>query len=882
MSTMARILVVALGFWLAQGKLLLAQQQTVVTGQITTAQDGASVPGATVEIAEIKQSTTTGQDGRYSLTVPATEQRVELRVTAPGLGSRTVTITLAPGTVTRDFSLAVAFTEAVTVGSRAPGADAEKAVPVDILTAEHIQRTGATEVMQIIQALAPSFNFPRPTISDGTDSVRPATLRGLGPDQVLVLVNGKRRHQTALVHINSTIGRGSTGVDLNAIPLAAIERIEILRDGAAAQYGSDAIAGVINIVLKSGSSRPSVELRSGGNRGTFRDVFDTDHEFSDGGTLDVGASHGFALGRGFLMIAGEYRDRSGTNRAGPDTGDLFSPQPNIHWGDSEEKNGLLFANAELPLAGGTTTFYAFGGWARRDGSHGGNYRRRTDAGNWPSLYPAGFLPLIEPKNVDGSVAVGMRGIAARRWFWDASVAGGHNRLDYHVGNSLNVSLGPTSPPNQTEFYSGAIAFNEITANLDVRREIDIGFVKRSNLALGVEYRRDNYQIEAGELASYTDGGVRDQAGNPAAPGAQVFPGFRPSNEIDESRGNVAAYADIEGNVAKALRVGLAGRYEHFDDFGGTFDGKLTVRASPHKRVVLRGAVSTGFRAPSLGQIHFSTVSTNFLLMDGQFVPVEAGTFPVSSPEARALGATDLEPESSRHLSGGIAVQPIDRLDITVDLYRIAIDDRIVLSDNFTGARIADLLRPFGANAARFFTNAIDTRTRGIDVTANYAVDFETRGVVRLQALYNYTDTDITRISPTPPQLAGFENTLFSRVPPNDIEFRRVTCAQPKSNVRLSGEWEWRRISTLARGSRYGEYCSVEAIDQTYQAAWLADVELTYRLAQMRLGFGIQNVGNVFPDRNLVAVTNRGTRTFPRNAPFGFNGRYLYGRIGYTF
>jgi iron complex outermembrane receptor protein len=699
-----------------------------------------------------------------------------------------------------------------------------------------------------------------------------------------VLINGKRRHQTALIHINSTIGRGSAGVDLNAIPVSAIERIEILRDGAAAQYGSDAIAGVINIVLKSGISRPTVSFRGGGNTGSFTDVFGTQHDFTDGGTSDASGSWGISFGpqRGSVTVAGEYRGRKGTNRAGPDTGDPFSPQPNIHWGDSKEDNGLLFVNGEAPLAGSpTTSIYAFGGWSRRTGSHGGNYRRRIDVGDLPQIYPNGFLPLIEPINVDASVAAGVRGVSSD-WFWDVSGVFGHNRLDYYVRNSLNVSLGPTIPPNQTEFYSGAIAFNEFAFNTDTRRQVDVGLSSPANVALGFEFRRNNYQIIPGEPASYIDGGSRDQFGNPAIPGAQVFPGFRPSNEIDASRNSVAAYIDVEGDVTSMLRLGGAGRWEHFDDFGNTGDGKLTVRLQPTRRFVVRGAVSSGFRAPSLGQIYFSTVSTNFSLIGGQFVPVEAGTFPVGSPQARALGATDLTPEQSVHYSAGLVVTPVDPLEITVDYYHIAIDDRIVLSDNFTGARIADLLRPFGANGARYFTNAIDTETRGVDLIANYSATLPDKSALRLQLAHNYTDTDITRISDTPPQLVGFENTLFSRIAPNDIEFRRFTCAQPKTNIRLTADWQKSVFGAVARGSRFGEYCSIEAIDQVYHAEWVVDLEFTYRLQSALFGFGIQNIGNTMPDANLVSVSNRGGRTFPRNAPFGFNGRYLYGRITYTF
>jgi iron complex outermembrane recepter protein len=871
---------------LLSGRPVFAQEGTQVVGRVTTQDDGLSVPGAEVLIPSLNLAVTTDQDGRYTIPVPAGLARgqvVDLRVTFPGLVSGARQVRLEPGTIMADFALRVGFTAEVTVGSRAPGAEAQRAVPIDILTSEQIEATGASETMQVIQMLAPSFNFPRPTISDGTDSVRPATLRGLGPDQVLVLINGKRRHQTALIHINSTIGRGSTGVDLNAIPVSAIDRIEILRDGAAAQYGSDAIAGVINIVLKSGVARPTLAFRGGGNVGAFTDVLGTEHDFTDGGTSDVSGTWGISLGpRASLALAGEFRDRRGTNRAGPDTGDPFSPQPNIHWGDSEEKNGLLFANADVMLDERTQTMvYAFGGWSRRTGSHGGNYRRRTDAGNLPAIYPNGFLPLIEPINVDASFAAGVRGLASG-WAWDASGVYGHNRLDYDVRNSLNVSLGPTIPPNQTEFYSGAIAFNELTFNGDLRRQVDIGLARPANLAVGVEYRRDTYQIVAGEVASYVDGGGRDQSGAPGIPGAQVFPGFRPSNETDASRNSVAAYIDLEGDVTGMLRVGGAGRWEHFDDFGNTGDGKLTARLQPHKRFLVRGAVSTGFRAPSLGQIYFSTVSTNFVLMGGAFVPVEAGTFPVASPQARALGATDLIPEESIHYSTGVVINPIDPVEITVDYYHIDIDDRIVLSDNFTGPQIAALLQPFGANAARYFTNAIDTTTKGVDVIANYAVALRGRSTLRAQAAYNHTQTAITRISPTPPPLVGFENTLFSRIPPNDIEYRRFTCAQPEDNLRLMADWRKGVFDVVVRSSRFGDYCSIEAIDQIYSAEWVTDLEFTYQFQSALFGFGIQNITNALPDQNLLAVTNRGGRTFPRNAPFGFNGRYLYGRIGFTF
>jgi iron complex outermembrane receptor protein len=893
-STSARLL---LALALLCPAVAYAQEPSVVTGRITTRDDGLPLPGATVSIPTLKLSAMTDADGRYQLTVPAGQakgQPVELSVMFAGLQPRSVQIRLAPGTVTQDFALGLSFAEEITVGSRTVGAAAEKSVPVDILTSQQIQATGATQTMEVIQALAPSFNFPRPTVSDGTDSVRPATLRGLGPDQVLVLINGKRRHQTALIHINSTIGRGSTGVDLNAIPVSAIERIEILRDGAAAQYGSDAIAGVINLVLKSGAKPVTLSLKSGGNKGSFTEVNGTERDFSDGRTVDTSGSAGWKIGRGTVNLAGEFRDRKGTNRAGFDSRDQLAAgdagnnpvsQPNTHWGDAKTRDLLFFANAEMPLsAGKTTSLYAFGGWGRRTGEHGGNFRRAIDTTNWRTIYPLGFLPLIEPTIIDASGTAGVRGTRSG-WFWDASGQFGHNRLDYDIANSLNVSFGPNIPPNQTEFYSGALAFNQFVGNLDVSRQFDVGLAGPMNVAFGAQWLRENYQIIAGEPASYEFGGSLNQFGTaPGTPGAQVFPGFRPSNEVDVSRNNVAAYVDVEGDLTAWLRVGLAGRYEKYSDFDGTADGKVTVRLQPDPRFVVRGAVSTGFRAPSLGQSYFSTISTNFLLdtASGQFLPQEVATFPVGSDEARALGATALTPEQSKHFSGGVVINPLSGLDVTADFYRIDIDDRIVFSDNFTGPRIVEFLRPFGAaTSARFFTNAIDTETKGVDLTVNYLTTL-TDGTLRLTFGFNHTSTEVVRILPTPPQLVGLENTLFSSVPPNDIEKRRYECAQPKDSVRLTGDWQWRRLGVVARESLFGEYCSLEAVDQIFEAEWVTDLEFNYRIPRAVLGFGVQNLTNTFPDRLLPVPAFNNIRTFPRNSPFGFNGRYLYGKLTVMF
>ena len=859
------------------------ENDTVISGRVTNQEDGSGVANATVSIPELGLTAQTDRTGRYTMAVPAAlarGQSVELRVVAPTIQSRTARVTLGKGPVTQDFAVALSFQQEITVGSRAIGTAAEKAVPVDIITEQQIETaSGSAETAQIIESIAPSFNFPRPTISDGTDSVRPATLRSLGPDQMLVLINGKRRHTSALVNVNGTIGRGSTGVDLNAIPSSAIEKIEVLRDGAAAQYGSDAIAGVINIVLKSGISPLELGLQGG----------TTTH--SDGEVFDGTANTGVKLGPGALNFTGEYRKRNATNRAGDDPRDQIVPgdaghnavrQPSYHWGDAEERDIMGFVNGSFPVNDdGTTNLYLFGGASRRDGVHGGNYRRALQSQNWPSIYPLGFLPLIEPKIVDYSGTLGMRGVAAEKWFWDISAQYGHDRFDFNITHSLNTSLGPNIPSNQTNFYAGALEFNQLVSNLDVTRELEVGLAGPLNVAAGAEFRRENYQEHAGEPNSYIAGPSKDQFGATAPAGAQVFPGFRPSNEVDDSRNSVAAYVDLEGNVTSFLRLGLAGRFEHYSDFGNTKDAKLTARVEASKQLVFRGAASTGFRAPSLGQTDFSAISTNFINVGGTFVPFEVGHFRVNSPLARALGAKDLRPEDSVNYSGGFVLSPTSAFDFTADYFHIKIKNRIILSGNFTGASLTPILAPFNATGARFFTNAIDTRTEGLELTANAKADLRGAGVLRFQAAYAHSQNTITRIAATPPQLAGFQETLFDR-----LEQRRLTCGQPKDNVRLTTDWRRGDLGANVRASRYGTYCSIDsplpANDQTFGAEWVFDLEASYRFGRVSVAAGAQNLFDNFPDRNIPANFNFGIFTYPRNAPFGFNGRYVYVRTSYTF
>jgi len=875
-----------------------------IKGKVTTT-TGEGIPNAQVVITGTTMGASANANGEYVIrNVPSGTYAVRTQVI--GYQTKTATVRVrADEEVTLDFSLeegVIELSGLVTIGSRAVHAAADQlAVPVDVFSIAEIRQSGASETNQIIQNLAPSFNFPRPSIADGTDSVRPATLRGLGPDQVLVLINGKRRHTSSLVHVNGTVGRGSTGVDLNAIPASAIERVEVLRDGAAAQYGSDAIAGVIGLSLRSGVSPLTVSAKVGAtthDSKTLESDPTFDLGFGDGELLDLGANYGFALGKGSVFVAGEFRDRNPTNRAGRDprdqvvTGDAKNntvSQPNHHWGDSKARDWMTFANINFPLSGGGSgKLYAFGGYSHRFGSHAGFYRRGLDGRNWPQIYPLGFLPTIEPDLDDYSATAGLQGVASG-WIYDVSGQIGHNKFDFNIVNSLNTSLGSAIPPNQKEFYSGGFRLTQYLANADFVKQFDLGLRSPLSFALGAEFRRETYEIVAGEPNSYIDGKVPNRSGGKATPGAQVFPGFKPENEVNASRNSFAFYADIEASLIENVLVGVAGRFENYDDFGSTLDGKAALRWQPEEQFVFRVAASTGFRAPSLGQIYFNATSTNFLLnpATGQVEPFEIGTFRVDSPVAKALGAEPLRPEESKHFSAGLAVDPISNLNVTVDFYRIDIDDRIVFSENFTGGALTPLLAPFGVNGARFFTNAINTETRGADVTANYRINLGETRTLKFSLGYNDTQNKIVGTLDTPPQLKGFESILFG-----NLEKVRLERAQPKNNLKLTTNYSASRFNALLRLNYYGEYESIERgyvkgrTEQTFGAEDVWDMEAGYKFGNLSITAGAQNLFDNFPDSNLFISSTLdrsflGIFPYPGASPFGMNGRFLYVKTTYS-
>jgi iron complex outermembrane receptor protein len=880
--------------------------QSAVTGRVTDVRSGRPLADALIAVEGRPQSSVSRADGSYRLDLAA--GRYVLRVNRIGYTPVRDTIVLTAGTtLTRNLALAsapIALDQVVVTGTRAADRTVlEAPVPIDVLSAAEIRNTGLSETSQVIQMLAPSINFPRPSVNDGTDHIRPATLRGLGPDQTLVLVNGKRRHTTALVHVNQSVGRGSTSVDLNAIPVGAIERIEILRDGAAAQYGSDAIAGVINIILKSGAET-ALSTTLGRSMSSF-DGMGGSSSYDDGQMVQVEGNFGRAIGEGgFVHLTGEFRNRDRTNRARVDTtvqciaGDarcteLANGAPiystgleRQSWqGDSESRDFGAFLNAELPFASGLKG-YAFGGFGVRDGLAAGFFRRSSDDRTVRGIYPNGFLPLISSDIKDASAALGLRG-SMRSWNWDLSTVYGANSFEFGVEQTANVSLGLATP---TSFKAGTLSLNQLVANLDVARLFTGTAFGSVNVAMGAEARRDGYKLERGDAASYAVGtqNILDgpNAGKLAPPFSQVFPGFRPVDEADASRTNVGAYVDVEVTPIQRLLVAVAGRAENYSDFGSTVDGKLAARLELAPGFALRGAVQSGFRAPSLGQSNFSSVATNFVNIGGVNTPFEIRTFAVGSQGAQLLGAKALEAEKSINMSAGFTARVRSNFSFSADYYDVKIDDRIVLSGNFIDPSVRNLLAANGipgVSGARYFTNAIDTRTKGIDLVANYGMELGTAGTLRLTGGYNQNETEVTRVSATPPQLAAVSTALFDRVQ-NEL-FER---GQPKNSIRLTANHSIGALTTNLHASRFGEFSVAQAAttgaaDQKFGAQWVADASVSYRLADMlSLTIGANNILDSYPDTVITANQTRGIYMFSGQSPAGFNGRHVFVRAAIDF
>jgi len=746
---------------------------------------------------------------------------------------------------------------------------AESQSPIDILTPEALQATGTTELATALARALPSLNFPRPAITDGTSGVRPAQLRGLSPDQVLILVNGKRRHLSALVNVNGTIGRGSSAVDLNAIPVSSIARVEVLRDGASAQYGSDAIAGVVNIVLKGAEKGGSLVLDAG------------QYSAGDGRQYQLSgdAGAGFGDGRGFVHVAGQVTRQDETDRAGPyrGTSPNVGNNPDIGevayvYGDPKVDAEAVSANAGFDFSDDISA-YATTILSNRDITSFAFYRSPGHNALVPQVYPNGYVPEINQIAKDRSLVAGVKGSTESGWTWDVSYNYGYNKLFFYTQNSINYSLGAGSP---RRFYDGALEYTQNLFNADFTKTLDWGLAYPATLSFGAEYRREKWNQSPGNPDSYTGGG------------AQGFGGFTPANAVHEDRHSQAAYVGLEADFSDRFSAGIAARYEDYSDFGSETSGKLSARYAFTDKVALRATVASGFRAPALAQQYYQVVTSQYNASVDRFF--ESGTFPATSAVAQALGAEALKAETSLSYSLGLVLQPVDRLYLTIDAYQIDIDDRIVLSSNLLlgdNAAAQALLASLGINgvtSARYFNNAIDTRTRGIDVVGTYSIPLAA-STLNLTAGYNRNKTEITRIAANPPELTALGANLW-RV--GRDEQGRIEEGYPRDKFSLNAVWNLAAWDFALGTTRYGEFTTRvsetgnPANDQKYGAIWTVDASASYRVDGWTFTLGADNLLDEYPDRTIFPNSNSGQFPYSSQSPTGFNGAYVYGRIGYRW
>ena len=903
--------------------------------------------------------TTTDENGEFSLNV----EKMPTTISVSSLGFKTVEKSIVDASyvtiILEDNNLAL--DEVVLVGSRNKNRTvANTPVPVDVIDVAELLSAGPqVSVNDILNYVAPSFTSTSQTVSDGTDHIDPAALRGLGPDQVLVLVNGKRRHNTSLVNVNSTVGRGSVGTDMNTIPAFSIKRIEILKDGAAAQYGSDAIAGVINIVLKN-SEGLEFQVNQGSNWG---DQTNNQSGGMDGESFQFDVNYGIPLddNGGFINFTGSLSTRAPSYRAGAEgfSGQIFDASNSVEWiglnsgagsditqyslsqiqtfaqgvtyfpfslknqingansidelrgllnfntsedelatrgltrqdfsmrvGQSRLRNGKFMANMEFQI-NDDFSFYAFGGISHRKGNAAGFYRRPAQSRAFTGLYPAGMLPEINSIVNDESIAVGIKGKQGD-WDIDFSNTYGKNSFDFNIGNSSNASLQQASP---LEVYAGGFSFTQNTTNLDLTKFYD-DVMSGLNVAVGSEYRMEAYDITAGQeesWATYDVNGeiwngdaatqVTDFFGRSRPGGIQVFPGFRPANERNATRNSYAFYGDLELDVNKNLFLSGAVRYENYSDFGSTFNWKLAGIVKVSDNVNIRAAASTGFRAPSLAQLNFNTISTNFI----SGVPYEVGTFSNDSQIAGALGIPQLKQEESFSASFGFTAKiPDANLSLTVDGFFTGIDDRVVLTGNFN---IPDGIVT-GAESARFFANAIDTETKGFDIVVSHKgaiSDLSFSSDLAVTFAYTQRVDDINSSS----VLASQAGTYFGE---RESYFLETATPRFKANLghMLQGD-KWR---LFVRNSFFGAVTNPDVTQEpslngtgaNYHPIFgdkvLTDMSFGYDVSEnMTLTIGSSNIFNVFPDASPSNLTSGNNFIYPRvTSQFGINGRTVFARL----
>ena len=763
--------------------------------------------------------------------------------------------------------------------------------PIDVVSAKVLQQTGTNDLPTALARIIPSLNFPRPSASDTADSQRPAQLRGLSPDQVLVLVNGKRWHAGAILLNNGVIGRGSQSVDLNTIPLSAIDHIEVLRDGASAQYGSDAIAGVINIILKKGAKGGDVEVTGG------------QYSAGDGRQWQGSADFGIPLSddKGWLRLTVQSGNEDYTNRAAPDTRAGYTGLGvNYRQGDPAVHDTNLLLNTQYDITP-DVQFYAFGHFGRRQTTSPAFFRYGTNAPKSNNalvgeLYPNGFLPLEHADSTDQSLVTGLRG-TIDGWRWDLSGNFGRNRVSYETQNSLNYAYLHDFGSTPTTFDDGILTAAQEAVDLDIAKDLSPSWLPNPvTVAFGAEYLRQTYSIDAGSLPSWYVGtsGVSG--------GAQGFAGWQPANAVDASRQDVAEYLDLETNLTDRLGVSAAVRHEHYNDFGNTTSGSLAGRFDFTDRFALRASASTGFRAPSLGQQYFSQISSLFYATGNSAgLPTgiyNSGLVPVDSQIARLLGSQPLKPEKSENFTFGAVWNPTDALTLSADIYQIDIQNRIALSGAISTSApsvvsylAANGISNLNYSSLNYFTNAADTRTRGVDFVGTYLADFGTAGTLSTTLSANYNQNKVTQVKANPAVLENL-GVNFVRLNRQDIE-GYLANSTPRSKLIISELYNvgnWGVTATLTRYGSYTSYVSSLAsynvatgvVDQTFSPKWLLDLAVNYRLNNWTFTVGADDALDTYPDRNIANNSNNGTLPYSTFSPFGYNGAYVYGKVRYSW
>jgi len=958
--------------------------QATLKGTVTD--DNETLIGVSVSVAGTAKGTITDFDGNYSLELDAGTYKIIASYV--GYSTQAETITVADGeTVTLDFNMSegVLIDEVVVTGTRASNrTNLESAVPVDVINVDKLRLSSPqVSINQLLNQTAPSFSSNTQSISDGTDHIDPASLRGLGPDQVLVLVNGKRRHTSSLVNVNGTFGRGNVGTDLNAIPASAISTIEILRDGAAAQYGTDAIAGVINVKLREDVNALAVTLATGANFTDNIGPFGGETKNADGEVVNLGMNYGLPLGEqgGFINFTGEFNFRGKTNRMREFSGGIFNAYNaverialndgadisslslaevqnygqgvsyfsaetkqglmdltdlanlgtvlnfdvtdqelaargqersdyNMLIGQSEIRGGNFFANMELPLSE-NAELYAFGGVGYRRGCSGCFFRLPSESRNTNSIYPEGTVPRINSNISDQSIGIGLRGMI-QNWSSDLSIVNGTNEFLYNMTQTHNATLGSSSP---TEFDAGGHSFTQTTANFDLSQYFEGDAIKGVNVAFGGEYRLENFLIIPGSEASYGNYDVngnlvnsitpsnlltRDYFGRQRPAGSQCFAGFLPSNQVDANRSSAALYLDTEFDLSEALLLTGAVRFENYSDFGSTFNYKLAGRYKVGNNFALRGAFATGFRAPSLHQIHFSRTSTIFSLVDGVSVAQEVGIFANTSRAAKLLGIPELKEETSESLSVGFTAKiPDANLRLTVDAYRVAIDDRVILTGQFgpgSNAELQSLFDQAGATQASFFANAISTISQGIDVVIAHSISLGGGNMLRndLAGTFSKTNWDQDKGINASQILedAGLVGTYFDQTSRIYLE-----QAVPRIKVTLGNTLTLGKLNIYLRNTYFGETTEAtneplfdadlnqidKSIDPYYAGKVVTDLSLGYAFSSdLSITIGSNNLLDVYPDESDSAFQSAGRFIYSRRSPqFSTGGRYLFARVAFT-